>query len=150
MLHIESLTRAESEQVDALLDDLYRSFCSAEGEEPDWELMRSVFVDDAQFVTEPPPGRPPKPQTVDAFIASWRDAIRGRPRPAYDEWITGTRVTKVGGLIRIDVAFLAKTSTDTAPRKPGLDTLVLTQVDGTWRVLSFVVQYESKLDASGG
>lgn len=141
------LTAADAEQVEALLDDLYRSFCSTEGEEPDWELMRSVFVTDAQFVSETAAGESPEPQTVEAFIASWRDAIRSSttPRPAHDEWITGTQTTKVGELIRVDVAFEARKSTDPVARKPGLDTLTLAKVDGAWRVLSFVVQYESKL-----
>ncbi len=146
-LRAESLTSAETEQVDSLLEKLYRSFTYGEGEEPDWNLMRSVFVDGAQFVTEPPAGESPNPRSVDAFISSWQASIRGStsPRPAHDEWITGTHITKVGQLIRVDVVFQAIKSNDPAPRKPGLDSLVLTKVGGVWKILSFVVQYESKL-----
>ena len=55
-VRVESLTVDESDQVDSLLNKLYRSFSYEAGEEPDWDLMRSVFFDDAQFVTEPPEG----------------------------------------------------------------------------------------------
>ena len=141
------LTPAESEQVDSLLANLYLSFSHSAGEEPDWELMRSVFVDGAQFVTDPPDGEAPSPQTVDALIASWKDSIRKSTSPtlATAETITATRVTKLGQLIRVDVVFQAKKENDPSPRKPGLDSLVLANVGGDWRVLSFVVQYESKL-----
>jgi len=146
-LRAESLAPADSEQVESLLKKLYRSFNYGAGEEPDWESMRSVFVDGAQFVTEPPAGKAPNPQSVDDFISSWRDSIRRStsPGPAYAEWIIDTRVTKVGQLIRVDVVFQARKANDPSPRKSGLDSLVLANVGGVWKVLSFVVQYESKL-----
>lgn len=146
-LRTESLTPTETEQVGSLLEKLYQSFSYGEGEEPDWELMRSVFVDGAQFVTEPPAGEAPNPQSVDEFISSWKASIRSSisPRPANDEWITGTRINKLGQLIRVDVAFQAIKTNDPAPRKQGLDSLVLANVDGVWRILTFIVQYESKL-----
>ena len=147
-----SLTPAQTERVEVLIEALYRSFGHGEGEEPDWKLMRSVFVDGAQFVGEAPAGGSPKPQTVDAFISSWQASIRSSAarRPAQAERITGTRITTVGRLVRVDVAFQAKKSNDPAPRKPGLDSLLLTEVAGVWKVLSFVVHFESKLPESGG
>lgn len=146
-LRLEPLTSAETQQVDSLLDRLYRSFTYGADEEPDWELMRSAFVENAQFVTEPVEGKAPDSQLLEAFISSWQEAIRGStaPRPSHDEWITGTTATKLGELIRVDVSFQAKKGNDTAPRKPGLDSLVLVKVDGQWKVLSFIVHYESKL-----
>ena len=53
----------------------------------------------------------------------------------------------MGQLIRVDVAFQAKKTNDPAPRNPGLDSLVLANSGGDWKVLSFVIQYESKLQA---
>ena len=41
--------------------------------------------------------------------------------------------------------FQAERPGDPSPRKPGLDSLVLARIGPTWKVLSFVVQYESKL-----
>jgi hypothetical protein len=143
----EPLTPDETEQVESLLETLYESFGHAQGGQPDWDRLRSVFVDGGQFVTEPPAGEAPKPQTVDAFISSWQASIRksASPRPATQENIIGTRITKVGELIRVDVVFQAIKSDDPAPRKPGLDSLLLAKDGGDWKVLSFVVQYESKL-----
>ena len=146
-LRVNPLTSAETQQVDALLDRLYRSFAYGADKEPDWDLMRSAFVENAQFVTEPAEGKAPDSQLLEAFITSWQETIRGSsaPRPSHDEWITGTTATKLGELIRVDVAFQAKKGNDTTPRKPGLDSLVLVKVDGQWKVLSFIVHYESKL-----
>ena len=89
--------------------------------------MRSVFFDGAQFVTEPPVGEAPNPQSVDAFISSWQASIRDSTSStlATAEWITETRMSKVGKLIRVDVVFQAKKRNDPAPKKPGLDSLVL-------------------------
>lgn len=51
----------------------------------------------------------------------------------------------MGELVRVDVVFYGKELGDPHPRKPGLDSLLLARTAGSWRVLSFVVQYESKL-----
>ena len=146
-LRTEPLTVVETEQVDALLEDLYGSFCYEAGEQPDWALMRSVFVEGAQFVSEPAAGEAPEPQSVDAFIASWRASIgeRSSPTLATQEWIVDRRCTRAGELTHVDVVFQARKSGDPGPRRPGRDSLVLVRVGDAWKVLSFVVQYESKL-----
>lgn len=146
-LRTESLTSDEARQVATVLDQLYRSFGHGAGEEPDWGSMRSVFVDGAQFVAEAAAGAAPKPQAVDDFVASWQAAVRASTTPAVasEEVILDKRITKVGKLIHVDVLFRAKKGTDAAPRKPGLDSLTLVDVGGQWKVLSFVVHYESKL-----
>ena len=76
-LQAEALTSSELEQIDNQLNDLYQSFCYAAGEEPNWELMRSVFVEGAQFVGEAPAGEAPRPQAIDEFISSWQTSMRG-------------------------------------------------------------------------
>lgn len=147
LLRAESLTRDETAQVDILLEKLYQSFCYGKGEEPDWELMHSVFFEGAQFVGEVPEGEPPTPQTIEDFIASWQHSIRDSDSPtiATAERILETKATKIGQLIRVDILFQGSKSNDTSAKKPGLDSLVLASVDGVWKILSFVVQYESKL-----
>ncbi len=146
-LRTESLTKAESEQINIRLKDLYQSFCYGAGEEPDWELMRSVFFAGAQFVGEAPAGEAPRPQTVDEFISSWQNVIRGSSPPTVEtsERIISTKADKVGKLIRVDVLFQAMKANDPSPRKPGLDSLVFANVGGVWKILSFVVHYESKI-----
>ena len=146
-LQEQELTPNEKEQVDQLLQDLYQSFSYGNGEEPDWELMRSVFLAEAQFVTEVPEGEIPKPQTIDEFIGSWQYSMRNSQSPsvATKEWILETKASKMGKLMRVDVLFQASKANDPNSRKPGFDSLVLAKVDGVWKVLSFIVHYESKL-----
>lgn len=146
-LHTEQLTQDETEQVDRLLKELYQSFSYDAQEEPDWELMRSVFFEGAQFVNEAPAGKAPSPQTIEEFIASWQKAIRGGNSPTVEttERIISAKTMKVGRLIRVDVVFQASKSNDPSPRKPGLDSLVLANVEGIWKILSCIIQYESKL-----
>jgi len=145
-LNIESLTADEAQQVDILLKNLYQSFMYNEAGEPDWELMRSVFFEGAQFVSEPAEGAPLRPQTIEGFISSWQQAIRNSNSSTVEtsEKIIETRAHKIGKLIHVDVVFLASKANDPSPRKSGLDSLVLANVGGVWKVLSFVVQYESK------
>jgi len=146
-LQAAPLTADEAARVDDVLERLYRSFSHGDGEEPDWELMRSLFVEGAQCVTETPTGQAPRPQPVDAFISAWRTSVRDRASPTLEtgERILDARTTRVGRLIRVDVLFQAQKRDDPAPRTPGLDSLVLVDVGGDWKILSFVVHYESKL-----
>jgi hypothetical protein len=61
------------------------------------------------------------------------------------EQIIESSATKIGKLIHVDVVFRASKSNDPSPRKPGLDSLVLANVNGAWKILFFIVHYESKL-----
>ncbi|WP_299157934.1 hypothetical protein [uncultured Eudoraea sp.] len=146
-LQTETLTQGETEQVDIILKKLYQSFSYGKTEEPNWELMRSVFFEGAQFVSETSAGESPRPQTIEEFISSWQNSIRdsNSPTEKTTEWIIETKTTKIGRLIRVDVVFQASKSNDPSPRKTGLDSLVLANVDGVWKILSFVIHYESKL-----
>lgn len=144
---VAALAPATEREVRSLLDDLYRTFNYAAGQEPDWTGMRSCFVDGALFAPEPDPGEPVRAFNVDSLIAKWQGSMRKRQREnaGYAEWIDSVRYSRVGGLVRADVSFYGKEPTDRHERKAGLDTLQLVEVDGAWKVLSFVVLYESKL-----
>jgi len=134
-------------EVQALLDRLYHSFNYGPGQEPDWKLMRTSFVDGAQYVPEPSAGSPLRSYDVDALIAKWQSSMRSSTsvNPGYSEWIGSTSISKVGDLLRVDIVFYGKEPGDRHQRQPGLDSLLLARVDGTWKVLSFVVHKESKL-----
>ena len=142
-----ALTNSEQAQVDQLLEDLYRSFSYNGGVEPDWDLMRSGFIEGAQFVTEPTECSSLRPQTIAAFVESRQRSIRGSDIPTVKttEEIIETKTSKIGNLIRVDVLFRASKANDPHPRKPGFDSLILAQVNGVWKILSFVIHYESKL-----
>tara|TARA_B100000497_G_C7681933_1_gene412658 strand:+ start:212 stop:685 length:474 start_codon:yes stop_codon:yes gene_type:complete len=146
-LRTESLTQEETEQVDSLLKNLYQSFSYGKAEEPDWELMRSVFFEGALFVPEVPEGESPNPQTIEEFISSWQNSIRNSDSPtiATTERILETKTSKIGKMIRVEVVFQALKATDLSLRKYGLDSLVLANIDGVWKILSFIIHYESKL-----
>jgi len=147
VLSAELLTPDETAQIDRLLNDLYQSFSYNAGAEPDWELMRSVFFEGAQFVTETAAEAPPQPQTIEEFISSWQRSIRTSNSPTVEtsERIIETTIRKTGKLIYVDVVFQASKSSDPSPRKPGLDSLILAHANGAWKVLSFIIHYESKL-----
>ena len=147
LLPPELLTQDESAQVEILLQKLYQSFSYDQAKEPDWELMHSVFFEGAQFVSEVPDGEMPNPQSIEEFITSWQQAMRSSDSPTVEttERIIETKAVKRGKLILVDVVFQGAKATDPSPKKYSRDSLVLTSVDGDWKVLSFVVQYESKL-----
>jgi hypothetical protein len=130
-----------------VLDRLYRSFGHDEGGEPDWSLIRAQFVEGAMFAGEEPDGASPEPVPVDAFIAGWRDALRksGASRPVRSEKIIRREMNRGGRLICVDIEFVAEKAGDPQTRMPGLDSLTLVRDAVGWKVLSFVVHYESKL-----
>ena len=136
----------DRQEIDALLDRLYRSFNYAAGKEPDWVMMRSCFVDGALFVPEAEDGKV-RAQDVDALIARWQASMRKKPgaNPAYAEVVDSVRLERIATLVRADVTFTGSEPGDPRRRKPGLDSLQLVRQDGAWRVLSFVVHYESTL-----
>jgi hypothetical protein len=145
----QAVTPEAGRQIRALLDKLYHSFNYPENQEPDWAMMRSCFVDGALFAPEPDAGEAIRPRDVDALIAGWQAAMRRRAsHPGYSEWIDRVSISQVGKIVRADVVFYGREAGDTQPRRPGLDSLQLVQVDGEWRVLSFVVQSESKLQGA--
>lgn len=143
----ELLSQDEKNQVDILLKKLYQSFSYGNAEEPNWELMRSLFIPAAQFVSEVADGEAPKPQSIEEFISSWQNSIRNTDSPTVEtaEKIIETRTVKTGKLIRVEVVFQATKANDPSARKYGLDSLVLANVDGVWKILSFIIQSESKL-----
>ena len=147
LLQSKRLSEVETEQVDILLRNLYQSFSYAKATEPNWELMNSLFIEKAQFVIEAPVGDSPRPQTIEEFISSWQNSIRNSNSPTVEttERIIETKSRKMGRLIYVDVVFQASKTNDSSPRKYGLDSLVLANVDGVWKILSFIIHYESKL-----
>jgi len=142
-----AVSATDRREVQVLLEQLYGSFNYGAGQEPDWRLMRASFIDGAQFVPEPSPDTPLRSYDVDTLIATWQSSMRAghSTNLGYSEWISSTSVDKVGELLRVDVLFYGKEPGDSHPRKPGLDSLLLARVDGSWKVLSFVVHNESKL-----
>ncbi len=134
-------------EIRPLLERLYRSFNYGPRQEPDWRSMRACFIDGAQFVPEPPAGEPIRSYDVDALIAKWKSSMRRSKsaNPGYSEWIDSTTITRTGDMLRVDVVFYGKEPGDPHPRRPGLDSLLLARSAGSWKVLSFVVQSESKL-----
>ena len=93
-----AVSATERREVQVLLEQLYRSFNYGAGQEPDWRLMRTSFVDGAQFVPEPGPGTPVRSYDVDALIARCQTSMRAGSSSnlGYPEWIGSTRVNKVG------------------------------------------------------
>ena len=144
--HAEVSQPAEH-QIRQSLSRLYRSFSYAPGHEPDWSLMRSCFVSDAQVVLEPNQGRAPRAMPLSQMIAQWQASLREKPSNnlGYVETISSIRLQYVGAYVDADVVFYGKAPNDPRARKPGLDRLRFSNANGAWQVESLEVQYESKL-----
>ena len=52
---------------------------------------------------------------------------------------------KTGKLIHVDVVFQASKANYPSTRQYGLDSLTLVNSNGVWKIISFIIQYESKL-----
>lgn len=130
-----------------LLERLYRSFSYGPGGEPDWNAIRSCFVDNAVFIPERNPDGTIEPRNVDDLLSRWRESVRKRTSaaPRYTEKIENIAVHRREGVAYLDVEFIAVEAGDPKPRKPGLDSMQWVMTPDGWRIAAFIVQSESKL-----
>ena len=59
-----------------LIEALYGMVSFGPGPEPDWEMFRDVFLENALIVFSPSRTRPMLPMSVDGFIQDWKDFFR--------------------------------------------------------------------------
>jgi hypothetical protein len=84
---------------EGLIRALYDMVSFDAGPEPDWEMFRGVFLEDALIVFSPMGERPMRPMGVDGFIQDWKEFFRDAELEdkGFYETIAGLEVTEFGG-----------------------------------------------------
>jgi hypothetical protein len=134
----QSVSPAEDE-ARAMVRQIYREVSSDGSSLPDWEKLRSFFVDEAVVVLRT--SREGNTQfTLDEFIQDFKDFYQ---RPSLGDAGFKEEVIQLKSHVYHDIAFIAVLyeagvlNSDRPPQK-GIDFWLLTKKEGAWKVVSVV------------
>ena len=130
---------------EGLIRALYDMVSFDSGPEPDWEMFRAVFLEDAILVFSPSRTRPMRVMGVDGFIQDWRDFFRDADLAdeGFYETIAALEVTEFGGLAHAFVIFEPRIGADSPPRQVrGLDSIELCFDGERWWVAAITTDFE--------
>ena len=132
--------------IDATLATLYQSFSFDKGKEPEWSVMRSLFLEGASFVDPISDAAQPRAIGVEAFITNFREAVENAPafREGLRERIVVARVDHFGHVAHAYVTFEGFVPGEYRARTRGVDSIQLVRSGTQWMVASFTTQYEKR------
>jgi hypothetical protein len=131
---------------EGLIRALYDMVSFDPGPEPDWEMFRDVFLEDAIIVFSPRGSRPMRPMSVDGFIKDWQEFFRDSELTdkGFYETIAGLEVTEFGGLAHAFVIFEPRIGKEVpAQQIRGLDSVELSWDGERWWVAAITTDFES-------
>lgn len=130
-------------------EGLIRALCDMvsfdAGPEPDWEMFRDVFLEDALIVFSPRGEQPMRPMSVDGFIQDWKDFFRDAELAdkGFYETIAALEVTEFGGLAHAFVIFEPRIGKEAPARQVrGLDSIELAFDGKRWWVAAITTDFE--------
>lgn len=128
-----------------LIEALYQMVSFGPGPEPDWEMFRDVFLEDALIVFSPRGAQPMRAMGIDGFIQDWRDFFRdaGLEDKGFYEEIAAMKVDRFGGLAHAWVIFEPRIG-EAAPERQirGLDSIELAFDGRRWWVAAITTDFE--------
>ena len=130
---------------EGLIRALYEMVSFDPGPEPDWEMFRDVFLEDALIVFSPRGERPMRPMSIDGFIQDWRDFFRDAELTdkGFYETIAAIEVTEFGGLAHAFVIFEPRIGKEPPARQVrGLDSIELAFDGERWWVAAITTDFE--------
>jgi hypothetical protein len=128
-----------------LIEALYGMVSIDPGPEPDWNMFREVFLEEALLVFSPRGSQPMRPMSVDGFIQDWKDFFRDAnlEERGFYETIADMKVTEFGGLAHAFVIFEPRYG-DAGPdiQLRGLDSIELSYDGARWWVAAITTDFE--------
>lgn len=128
-----------------LVEALYRMVSFGPGPEPDWEMFRDVFLENAIIVFSPRGTRPMRAMGVDGFIQDWRDFFRDAELEdkGFFETIAAMKVDQFGGLAHAWVIFEPRIGEASPERQiRGLDSIELSYDGRRWWIAAITTDFE--------
>lgn len=130
---------ADPRPVEQVVRDVYDLVSWTDGNTPDWETVRDVFIPEAIVVLRYPPGL--QVMTVDGFLLDWlrfEDQLADAGITGFNEEVLEARVTEFGDIAHVHVVYESSIPGSGRPARPGVDLWSLIRVDGRWKVVSVV------------
>jgi hypothetical protein len=121
--------------LDHVIEDMYAAISFAEGDEPDWETMREVFLPNARLTRVTPDGI--SHYDLDAFQDMARNMLDLGVYTAFHECEVARKVDLFGSVAHVLSAYETKRSpTAVQPLARGINSIQLLWTGTRWAVLS--------------
>ena len=133
----ESVTDTRS--LEQVVRDVYDLVSWTDGNTPDWEVVREVFIPEAVIVLRYPPDL--KVMSVDGFLLDWlrfQNQLSAAGVTGFEEAVLETRVMEFGDVAHVEVVYQSSIPESGRPPRPGVDLWSLIRVEGQWKVVSVV------------
>ena len=125
--------------VEQIVVDVYELVSWTDGNTPDWDVVRQVFIPEAVVVLRYPPVL--KVMSVDGFLLDWlrfQNQLEGAGLTGFQETVLSIRTTEFGDVAHVHVVYESSIPGTGRPAQPGVDLWSLIRVDGEWKVVSVV------------
>lgn len=132
-------TAGDVRSVEQVVRDVYDLVSWTDGDTPDWEVVREVFIPEAIVVLRYPPDL--KVMSVDGFLLDWlrfENQLADRGATGFLENVLSARATEFGDVAHVHVVYESSIPDTGRPARPGVDLWSLIRIDGAWKVVSVV------------
>jgi hypothetical protein len=129
----------DTRPVEQVVRDVYDLVSWADGNTPDWEVVREVFVPQAIIVLRYPPDL--QVMSVDGFLLDWlrfQNQLAAAGVTGFEEEVLEIRVMEFGDVAHVEVVYQSSIPESGRPPRPGVDLWSLIRVEGQWKVVSVV------------
>lgn len=131
--------------VHGVVGTLYRAVSFAPGEEPDWELLRSLFLEGAVLAQPSRGSEDVELWSLDHFIRSFKEDLvtYDMRKTGFYERVAGSSCSSFGRVAHCDVVFEMRTDVDSPqPLGRGVDGIQMVKTDGRWWIISVATEHE--------
>ncbi len=153
LLVVLPLVWVEAEQADepdltttaGVVETLYRSVSFGPGEEPDWDLLASLFFDNSVLAQPARGSQDVELWSLDQFIQSFKDDLvtYEMRKTGFWERVTGSSCSSFGRVANCDVVFEMRTDKDSPqPLGRGVDAIQMVKTGGRWWIVSVATEHE--------
>ena len=129
----------DQRSVEQVVRYVYDLVSWTDGNTPDWEVVREVFIPEAIVVLRYPPDL--KVMSVDGFLLDWlrfENQLAERGVKGFLETVVSAEATEFGDIAHVHVVYETTIPDTGRPARLGVDLWSLIRVDGLWKVVSVV------------
>jgi len=141
----EPVEKSDFTTVNGVVETLYQAVSFGPGEEPDWELLRSLFLEGAVLAQPARGGEDVELWSLDHFIQSFKDDLvtYDMQETGFWERVGGTACSNFGRVTHCDVVFEMRTDVDSPqPLGRGVDGIQMVKTGGRWWIISVATEHE--------
>lgn len=96
---VSTARQSDVSSIDGLLDALYESITFSEGEKPDMERFRSLFIPNAPFIRNTPDG--PHSMNLESFLFSFNERVESHALKSFHESEIARKTQSFGGIAHV-------------------------------------------------